>query len=452
MTQTQVVTKEMLAALALSAPSREGYAGSQEYGGAAEDRIPSGRRNTTLTSLAGSMRRRGFGEESIAAALLVHNRERCDPPLGEAEVRTIAHSIIRYQPGPSASLENLAAPSGAENDSAVAPLLRAAESNLPFRSARQIIEMSPESVPWVVTGYVAEGAITGVDGRPKASGKTTLVLHMCRHVLDGEEFLGLPTSATGVLYLTEQSATTFREALVRAGLRDREDFVALLWRDTLGVDWHRVVREAVQEAVRRGAKLLVVDTLPQFSGLQGDAENSAGAALAAVQPLQEAAAAHDLAIIVVRHERKSGGNVGDSGRGSSAFAGAVDVIVSIRRPEGNSRPEIRELHALSRFDVTPDLLIMELTEEGYRSLGTRDDVAAAEAREAILDALPADEVGAMTLDELVRAAPVARTTVQQVIGNMLVTGELGSRGQGVRGDPRRYWRSDDEGEGTETGG
>jgi hypothetical protein len=194
----------------------------------------------------------------------------------------------------------------------------------------------------------------------------------------------------------------------------------LLRERIVGVDWHRIVREAVEETVRRWAKLLVVGTLPQYAGFRGAAENSAGAALAAVQPLQEAAAAHDLAIIVVRHERKSGGHVGDSRRGSSAFAGAV--IVSIRRPEANSRPEIRELPALSGFDDTPDLLIVELTREGCRSLGTRVDVAAAEAREAILDALPADEAGAMSLDELLQNTGAMGVRVGSKVSNSWTPG------------------------------
>ena len=128
--------------------------------------------------------------------------------------------------------------------------------------------------------------------------------------------------------------------------------------------------------------------MPQFAGLKGDGENSATAALVAMQPLQEAAATHSLAVIMVRHERKSGGEVGDAGRGSTAFAGAEDIIVSIRRAEGNSRPTIRELHALSRFDETPDVLVIELTHEGYVSLGTKAAVAEAEAREAILEDPP----------------------------------------------------------------
>jgi len=60
--------------------------------------IREGRRNTHLTSLAGTMRRRGMLREAIAAALLEENRRRCDPPLPEAEVRRIAESVARYEP------------------------------------------------------------------------------------------------------------------------------------------------------------------------------------------------------------------------------------------------------------------------------------------------------------------------------------------------------------------
>jgi hypothetical protein len=61
--------------------------------------IPEGSRNTTLTSLGGTMRRRGFSEAAIAAALLVVNEEQCDPPLTEGVVQEIARSLARYKPG-----------------------------------------------------------------------------------------------------------------------------------------------------------------------------------------------------------------------------------------------------------------------------------------------------------------------------------------------------------------
>lgn len=66
--------------------------------------IPEGQRNSTLTSLAGTMRRRGAEEAEILAALHRVNELRCRPPLPDAEVETIAASVARYPPEPAATL------------------------------------------------------------------------------------------------------------------------------------------------------------------------------------------------------------------------------------------------------------------------------------------------------------------------------------------------------------
>lgn len=73
--------------------------------------IPEGSRNGTLASLAGTMRRRGMSPAAIEAAILEVNRTQCRPPLDEAEVRGIAASVSRYDPGRTASL-GAAPPSG----------------------------------------------------------------------------------------------------------------------------------------------------------------------------------------------------------------------------------------------------------------------------------------------------------------------------------------------------
>lgn len=66
--------------------------------GPIDERIPDGKRNTTLASLAGSMRRRGMSQAAVLAALQVENEQRCDPPLPDHEVETIAASVARYAP------------------------------------------------------------------------------------------------------------------------------------------------------------------------------------------------------------------------------------------------------------------------------------------------------------------------------------------------------------------
>jgi putative DNA primase/helicase len=83
---------EWLMQLIQKSPRRNGTAGS------VGDRIPSGQRNKELTSIAGTMRRRGMGGPEILAALLVANERRCEPPLKDEEVHKIATSVARYEP------------------------------------------------------------------------------------------------------------------------------------------------------------------------------------------------------------------------------------------------------------------------------------------------------------------------------------------------------------------
>ncbi len=51
------------------------------------DQVLAGRRNSTLPSIAGTMRRRGMSEAAILAALLEENRTRCVPQIPGHEVK-----------------------------------------------------------------------------------------------------------------------------------------------------------------------------------------------------------------------------------------------------------------------------------------------------------------------------------------------------------------------------
>lgn len=60
--------------------------------------IPDGARNVTLTSRAGSMRRRGFSEAAILAALREENAKCVPARLPDRELAAIARSVGRYTP------------------------------------------------------------------------------------------------------------------------------------------------------------------------------------------------------------------------------------------------------------------------------------------------------------------------------------------------------------------
>lgn len=362
-----------------------------------------------------------------------------------------SHDWVREPPEESDSSEP---PPYRADESAADEFPRGSETvALRFRTAKELIQTVPEVVPWVARPWVSAGTITEITGKIKNAGKTTFTAAMVRAVVTGSEFIGESTTQGKVVYLTEQPDTSFSVALRQAGLADSDDVLILSWKDTRRTNWPLVVALAAEKAKAERAVMLVVDTLPQFAGLTGDAENNAGAALGAMEPLQ-AVAADGLAVVVVRHDRKSGGDVGDSGRGSSAFGGAVDVVLSIRRVDGK-RPNARVIHALSRFPETPETAVVELRRadssapdeptEGpdeYVLVGEETAIIAEITAAAVLEHLPAGEDEAITGTELAAAIGATggkRTTLYEVLGHLHDQGQLGRNGAGKKGDPFRWW-------------
>jgi hypothetical protein len=68
-----------------------------------DGKIGAGERNNYLTRIGGKLRRIGFSNDEMTAALLVVNTTRLNPPLAEAEVRRTASSVARYAPDSEAS-------------------------------------------------------------------------------------------------------------------------------------------------------------------------------------------------------------------------------------------------------------------------------------------------------------------------------------------------------------
>ena len=299
-------------------------------------------------------------------------------------------------------------------------------SNL-FKTAADLAEES-SAAKFVVKPYVLAGAITDIVAKIKA-GKTTYVLgEIVRQALDSGP----------VIYLTEQPSASFRVALERAHLLERENLFVLPFNLVSQMDWPGIASVATAKCREVKAVLLVVDTLSRFCGLDGDSENDSGAALTAMKPLQEASA-QGIAVLTVRHERKSGGEIGDAGRGSSAFGGAADTLLTLRRPEGRTRPTIRKIECVSRFEGLPAEAIYEYADGRYHYMGTEGEISEREAEEVIFGAAPESEEKAKTLDDLIDGSKTARTTAQRVVKRLATAGTLIEVGKGKRGNPFRYF-------------
>jgi hypothetical protein len=297
--------------------------------------------------------------------------------------------------------------------------------------------------------YIAKGAIAEFDGYVK-KGKSSFLMYVIGCIIHGLPCLDQPTIKAPCLWLTEERLPTFKAGLERTGLLDAPNlFCESRWRIPRNLSWPDIVEAAVRRCHAEGAEVLVIDTLPQFAGLRGDEENNAGAALLALDPLQRAAA-EGLAVAITRHDRKGGGEVGESGRGSSAFSGAVDTIVSLKKQGGKHPPTQRLLEAVSRFDGVPESLVIDrqdshiptgsrFDEHLYRALGDPGAIELRKAQDGILNALRDGQ--SLNVEDLKHhVSDVSPATLTRAIDALRTTQQIERAGAGKKKAPYIYSR------------
>ena len=350
---------------------------------------------------------------------------------GEAHAEQAAASLRKH----GASVQVIHLPSSAKDLSdfiatggtreGLERLVQAAKSTsrLTIQTAAELADLVPERPDWRVTGLVAAGALTELDASVKA-GKTTLVLHLLRASLSGTDFLGLATSYSPVLFLTEERPATIRAALERVRLIDHTDLHILFRHTTTQLSWPEIVDEATKYAQSLGVGVMVVDTLSRWAGMKGDSENDSGAAAEAVEPLEKPAS-QGLAVIVLRHDRKGGGELGESARGSTAFTGCADIVLALRRANTEGHPNRRTLLGIGRFDDVPAELTIELQDGEYVCLGDKASVERDDAKARILDYLPSPEDEPCLRATLAEALkPISGSTLSRALSGLEADGSI----------------------------
>jgi DnaB-like helicase N terminal domain/AAA domain len=310
----------------------------------------------------------------------------------------------------------------------------------PVLSVRELYDQVPPEPAWIVKGLLAREAITDLAAKIKL-GKTHFALSMIAAILAGTDFLGFPTTRTNVLYLTEERQSTFTAACRRVGISPGEGFHILL-RSRAPRDWASTGALVLKEARRLEVGLVAVDTLSDWAALGTDEENDAGAALAAMRPLQTLAGT-GIGILDLRHDRKGvSSDLADSARGSSAFGGAADILLGLRPAKGAGHPNRRLLMGQGRFDGIPPELTVELVDGQYVSLGEGRAIAKRDARESVLRVLPERREEALSANEVEALCPeIGNTTLKETLRQMADEGLIG-RDRGLLPDRRAYghWR------------
>ena len=244
-------------------------------------------------------------------------------------------------------------------------------------------------------GGTARGSITEASGKVK-TGKTTFILKIAHSVVTGTPFLGKDVPQGVVIFLTEEGTATIKQATRRAGFSADDDGLHVMFRNDVGsnsLPWTKLASAVVEEVNETNASLVIVDTISNFTRV--DDENDASQASRAMDELRTIAMT-GAAVIYSRHDRKGGGDLGDSGRGSSAYSGYADILLQFGRANQEGHPTRRLLTAIGRFDETPDEMIVELKAGQYVPLGSTGELERASARNLLLDLFPSPDANRLT--------------------------------------------------------
>jgi hypothetical protein len=156
---------------------------------------------------------------------------------------------------------------------------------------------------------------------------------------------------------------------------------------------------------------------------------------------------HGLALVLVHHQRKGGGEELEGARGSGAIVGMPDAVIELERLGGDAPPTQRQLVAAARWTPAPPRVLVidrDPATGAYGVIGEGEDRAGAveiAKRQALLKALPPEDEpegswpGYKELEE--RLGDV-RSTWSGALGKLVGEGKVRRSGGGVKGDPYRF--------------
>jgi putative DNA primase/helicase len=221
------------------------------------DVIPIGAIDTTLTSLAGTMRWRGMSEEAIAAAL-VAELARCEPghTHSAADCGRIARSVSSYPASPAVSPPPLVV-SEPETFSL---------ERFPGLSLEQVLAMPPPEVRCLVDELIEIGALGEIAALPERY-KSWLALELARKVAAQEgQLLGQDVLHGGAVsyWWQDDSERAYLKRLHAYFARHPRPRGRLRFHFNEGLTLPAGIPVLIEEIERHQLVLLVVDSVYKF--------------------------------------------------------------------------------------------------------------------------------------------------------------------------------------------
>jgi hypothetical protein len=154
--------------------------------------------------------------------------------------------------------------------------------------------------------------------------------------------------------------------------------------------------------------------------------------------LRLVAQTYDIAVVLIRHAGKDG-----TPRGSSAFEAEADICITIARPEGRHAPTVRKIAGIGRYGEWERNI--QLTEGGYISLGTDDNVEFRRAVRFAKAVLPDSPQSGIKKQEMLDKREgddknITARTLDRTLAWLVKQGDVGEKQlMHQRGKPKIYW-------------
>ena len=363
------------------------------------ERIPAGRRNDTLTRMAGRLVHDGLTGEALDAAIRKINETQCDPPLTDDEL-TMLKSAKNWPAG------LLPVPT------------KAVEIDEEY-TTKDLYEMELPPLTWSVDGMVISEGLTVLGGKKKL-GKSWMALQIAAAVATGGEFLGRACKQGAVLYYGLEDGKRRLSQRIKEQLVPRE--APITFKPKIKPLDQGGLVDIEAKIIEHKPVVVILDTLAAAKSGKID-ENAAGDMADLINHLHDLSMQYHLAIIVVAHHGKNTyGDVGMDIRGSSATAGATDTNLGLYKRDGvcTLKGEGRDFE---EFDLKIEFDHADHCQ--WKLVGDTRELAAKEAEQDILDVL--ETLVEADAGAIAKEAGKTRQTIQPVCKRMKLAGILEAR-------------------------
>lgn len=205
-----------------------------------------------------------------------------------------------------------------------------------------LVSRNPQPPPWLIRDVLRQGSLAFLVGQSRL-GKTWLALEIARCVASGRPFFGHSSEATPVCaVLLESPDWAVLERLDATGHGEwlssvHQETPSSLGRSTIDVRMSHERHELIAWVNEVQAGLLILDPFTYFHSHN---ENDAQEMKQVLSALDEIRLETGAALLILHHERKGKADVRpgsdelDVMRGSSALAGAADVVLRLAMERG----------------------------------------------------------------------------------------------------------------------